>query len=43
MRAEKVEKEGEKEETEGRGAGGCGSCLALPTPRAEEMMSGEEG
>ena len=28
---------------EWRGAGGCGSCLALPVSRAEEMMSGEEG
>lgn len=28
---------------EGRGAGGCGSCLALPMSRAEEMMSGKGG
>jgi len=35
-------KEGQGSE-KGRGARGCGSCLDLPMPGAEEMMSGEEG
>lgn len=41
----KVGEEGKDRQGNGEGgwAGGCGSCLALPLPGAEEMMSGEEG